>query len=503
MCRSIIEGGRRCPCSTDNTRRNERDRARYAAHKAAGATRAPKTNPPSHPIPAPPPTPLATQVADARSALDSIYARDNTHTLAGTETAIGAIGAQVSDRANEIAGTDPDTIYQDWKQRHDDALAARDAAFANANATAKHRNTMQDTHGLDSPEYAAAATAAQQADAAQRDAYLAWNTLTDGYDPETTTQLLTLSDGYRQALAEIRPMGGSITTLGTSNSRATKVLNEAADYYPTEWVDASNTAGNLRAKSTSGRAHYGALVAQKKRTKIAANHGHYGTEPPTVDAGSHLMWEHEEGPDHLGNSTWRAYYVSVRRHPNWGYGESMTGTPPRGWTQRAETFTDGTEITVWIKPRTRLKADSYTSELTIDKSTYQQTVTTPGLSTATHEFAHRSEHMRPALGGLQEAFLKRRTSNPDGSRHELERYHGSTREKVRPDDFANQYIGKVYTGSRDTMVSTGEHSPAHREVLSCGMESLFTGSNGGLVGVGRYKADPDMRNFILGTLATA
>jgi hypothetical protein len=34
--------------------------------------------------------------------------------------------------------------------------------------------------------------------------------------------------------------------------------------------------------------------------------------------------------------------------------------------------------------------------------------------------------------------------------------------------------------------------------MSRGMESVFTGSNGGPAGIGSYDADPDMRNFVLG-----
>ncbi len=36
-----------------------------------------------------------------------------------------------------------------------------------------------------------------------------------------------------------------------------------------------------------------------------------------------------------------------------------------------------------------------------------------------------------------------------------------------------------------------------------GMESLFAGTNGGLIGVNSHDADPEMRDFILGTLVTA
>ena len=62
---------------------------------------------------------------------------------------------------------------------------------------------------------------------------------------------------------------------------------------------------------------------------------------------------------------------------------------------------------------------------------------------------------------------------------------------VRPDDFADQYIGKQ-----------NDAGNLHSEVFSMGMEGVFAGRFGGLRGRGRWKADPDHRNLILGVLAT-
>jgi hypothetical protein len=41
------------------------------------------------------------------------------------------------------------------------------------------------------------------------------------------------------------------------------------------------------------------------------------------------------------------------------------------------------------------------------------------------------------------------------------------------------------------------------EIVMVGMESLFTGTNGGLIGVGRSAPDREFRDFILGAVATA
>lgn len=73
---------------------------------------------------------------------------------------------------------------------------------------------------------------------------------------------------------------------------------------------------------------------------------------------------------------------------------------------------------------------------------------------------------------------------------DLVRIYAGTSEMARPDHFAAVYMGKHY-----------DHG--HTEILSMGMESFFAGTNGGLIGVNAHEADPEMRDFILGVLATA
>lgn len=55
--------------------------------------------------------------------------------------------------------------------------------------------------------------------------------------------------------------------------------------------------------------------------------------------------------------------------------------------------------------------------------------------------------------------------------------------------FRQRYMGKEYEKVT--------------EIVTMGMESLFTGTNGGLIGVGRSDLDREFRDFILGAVATA
>lgn len=119
-----------------------------------------------------------------------------------------------------------------------------------------------------------------------------------------------------------------------------------------------------------------------------------------------------------------------------------------------------------------------------------------GYRIAVHEFAHRLEHTAdPFIFRMEEQFLKRRSTLPDGTREPLKKIvdlaegdYGSD-EVVYPDNFTHVYMGKTY-------------DVKNREILSMGMESVFCGTHGGLMGLNDYKPDPDMKNFILGMLAS-
>jgi hypothetical protein len=117
-------------------------------------------------------------------------------------------------------------------------------------------------------------------------------------------------------------------------------------------------------------------------------------------------------------------------------------------------------------------------------------------STATHELGHRFQYSVGSLNDLERAFLVRRTSVPsarfpgESERQALEPVYGKSRKELcRPDHFANRYMGKEYENVT--------------EIVTMGMESLFTGTNGGLIGVGRSDPDREFRDFILGAVAAA
>jgi hypothetical protein len=144
----------------------------------------------------------------------------------------------------------------------------------------------------------------------------------------------------------------------------------------------------------------------------------------------------------------------------------------------------------------------------------------PAVAVAGHEFGgHGSEENIEGVKQLEESLLRRRTTNPDGARHELELLNPqSTKQAARSgvesaargpftpeqvaalhdvgaevgysDSFPLRYMGRVYDNGS-------------REVLSMGIEAALYGAHGGLVGVGNYRPDVDVLHFTLGMLAVA
>jgi hypothetical protein len=335
-----------------------------------------------------------------------------------------------------------------------------------------------------------------------------------GADPKTLADMSLLADARLQALSEVREMGGvSIETNDNSSKRVVKVIDEVSHYYPADWIRASNKKGNLKLKDTTSRAHYSHASAQKMRVRATNHERQYqGCEPPVGDNWVRGVWNGRgyenpiDNPDasvmfaeHAGKDTetsqpvkWFSPAFNTRKARHYFLGESVEGPPPRGWEEAFEKLNDGQEIRIFRQARWRMTHGETVSELTVDKDKpVTQWQAAKGFDTAIHEFAHRTEHINPAIFHLEEAFLQRRTTSEDGVRDKLTPLYGnSLREVGRTDSFTSKYMGKEYKDN-------------YREVMSTGMQGLFSGAYGNLAGTNGQTSDPDMRSFILGVLATA
>jgi hypothetical protein len=360
------------------------------------------------------------------------------------------------------------------------------------------------------------------ADARKR--YASLNSEYGRTDPVLAEMMLKRAEAYREILGEIRPMGGVELKVGAdSHKKSVKVLQSALRYYPADWIEASNKATEfrpLRVKKTTARAHYTNGAYQKKSSRMPSVRSYI--EDANWQPRENYLHDHGAivvQPDEYGRAIHtlaNGYVYEASCAPGevmvvkpdleiWKDGgrQRMVAPPGRGW-QKVITNdipygkTEPEEYVNWVRQKTRVYESSktVTAELTIspDGSGFQGE---DGFRVAVHEFAHRVEATSPQrISRIESAFLERRRkqSLTEGEEDKAELtkiFEGSKREVGYEDEFVNRYMGKVYPGS------------PYKELLSTGMEAMFAGSYGGLMGVAGTRRDDDMQHLILGLLATA
>lgn len=336
------------------------------------------------------------------------------------------------------------------------------------------------------------------------------------------------NEAIQSALKEVGVVFADPETINyseDSHKDAVKSLKLALAYYPQSWVDASNTQHKnreLRIKRSTGRAHYSSMKAQNKFTH--QTEAYVIPKPADWKPDPHDYYE-SQYVDLKGEKTWTDPVSGIVHSGYSSYGQkgeqkhwlsmsyeyySGSGTPKGDSWEKVEHYETkyvagegmvktGNIQTKYRKPKTTRSRSSstYMAELTVTKDSTVFVGNDKGMRVAMHEFAHRVEATSPYVTAYEEAFLKRRAGHfsEDGA-SEPEKltsiYEGSKKKEMGyKDNFPTHYMGKVYSGS------------SYKEILSMGMESVFAGTNGGLVGLGNHKADADYKKFILGVLASS
>ena len=337
----------------------------------------------------------------------------------------------------------------------------------------------------------------------------------NGLDQVTRGQLAINRKEMLSIIGEMRDLGGTIATADNSAKPAVKTLQEVEKFYPSAWIDASNEKEPFRAKVTTSRAHYNDGKWQESFAVgplIKSTIRPIGWEPDPHDKYESGTWtkmdtrgqwtDPRTGKSHWNDAGseeqgWVYTQVDFQYLPR---GVEVSENPPkgRGWklyevkeNRRKDYLSESEEVLVkrWGKEvRTReLISSVRQAELTI--SGKGEAAFRVGM----HEFAHRVEST-PKIGkyieSVEEAFLVRRTTDTSGLREPLQSLYKGTEEFARPDNFTNNYMGK-------------EYDAGYREVLSTGAEAVFADRFGGLIGLGKQRADNDMKSFIIGLWASA
>lgn len=325
------------------------------------------------------------------------------------------------------------------------------------------------------------------------------------------------SEKYREALeaAGVEFTGeGEVKYREKSQRKAMKAMEEAVGFYPKSWVDKSNKEEPFIIKMSKKRAHYTHSATQRSH-KVVPNvsvrsfpkgwepnpkdpqyYGAYkieGDTHTTLDKNGEKVFE-QSCPIREGEQAWvvpvneffypREYNPKPRGR---GWKEVEIEEERTVWVEGKGTRQEVTARKVWVRSKNRQVA-TYTQgvpEITINEDKSGYTHKAPGTSTAIHEFAHRVGHVHPEILRAEQNFLNSRTIG------EEEKLIGGYKDEYGyRDNFTNHYMGKVY--------KSGD-----REILSMGMEALFSGTNGGFTNAFQHKRDPEYKSFILGLLASS
>lgn len=312
-----------------------------------------------------------------------------------------------------------------------------------------------------------------------------------GTGPEIGDDLDRLSGAYRDVLAEIRPMGGTVDYFydGPNAKAVAAEVARAMDCFPADWVAESNDAAadrrlNLepigRDRRARGRAYYAHSTTRVVRRR---ERGHRTTVQPAD-------WVPPDGDDAIPDGDafdMRGHDGQVKRFRRWKrptWNRAYGPVPPRGRGWEPDPEAPGR----WRQPAYRMveRTDGVVAQLRV-----HDPKDSGAFGSLVHEFSHRFEKTVPGITLLEREHKRARTTDSGGERRR-EPYMRGTREVVYAGDFADRYMGKEY--------SDPEVADSH-EVLSCAAQALMGHQLGGLVGTGGYRADPKSRAFALGVLA--
>ncbi|BDZ52616.1 hypothetical protein GCM10025867_48570 (plasmid) [Frondihabitans sucicola] len=306
MCRACTDANpRRCPSSLGELR-SARDRSAYAANKAAGATRKPTkarsgvkgglTDATTvEEVPAGPVIPTIAEVRELADGVSDLYSPETRHSDRGKaliakygseDRAVIALGDALTARAEMHAGLTADDISGDTMA---DRLNAELAA-AGVRGRLKLDSLKKEMDELHSIVKSGRSTLTEKIEANARrnevvdqynaairsaeykDARVQLQAAQNGTTGESGQKLAKLRDGYTTALAEVRQLGGSLAFHDKTAPKANKVFNEAAQVYPSDWIDASNSQAAPLAKIATARAHYSHGHVERTRKQMPVSY---------------------------------------------------------------------------------------------------------------------------------------------------------------------------------------------------------------------------------------
>ena len=553
MCRNQTnESGRRCPCDTSAARQARRQNAKARGEYSSFTVKRVEPQLLEAALPEEAPFSAETirqEVEEFQTFMAGLGGGRGWNDEGNQECdrRLNSLGAGVERLAEIEFGAPTDDKMKDAYDAFDKNKAKRIAesvaAYEGAKlATGIALNKLQST-GINNeshPSISARELAWQEAHpedyaawrAAKAETSSAWEKLHEirnqriEYDSEPAQLLRKRNEAIKEALQEVGvefAENGDLTISSDSHKKAASAVQEAITYYPKAWVEDSNAnnkrnRGELRIKDSKGRAHYSGGKYQKKYVHTPRIYLYDKPEDWVPDPKSredsefvptdsnNVYTEPKTGSTHEWTNVAPGKKMWARKR--YDYAKNYKGDyikPTRGRWQAIEVYEEvfnhdtlktertGNLITVYRREQVRrtLSEATVKAEITINSDPRSLHVSKNiGLRVALHEFAHRVEDSNDDVKFYENAFLNRRSGKYTDEPESLSNiYEGNKTENGYKDNFPAHYMGKVYTDGS-------------RELLSMGMETLFTGSQGGFVGADNNLPDADYKRFILGVLAT-
>lgn len=556
MCRSILEGGRRCPHDGSDSRRARRinNSLKNAFHEDKTQTKETKNNSDD----------TTYTMDDVFKTIDSINSLKNDleelsdfrkpwtgsfqgeqytsisealkHVKKELEKTTTELGNKIASVAYSKTGhTDKDIAYYANSKQ----LELEEKYVQLEKEEAKLREEVVQKLSLSSPTFAFDSLSKAYRDNPENEElselYSRWQNNTE-QSAENRTQLLNFKvkldetywnmvkanqNEYLNVLKEIRDFGGELKIHEDSHESKISVLNEATKFYPKEWIESSNNSTPLAVKATNKRAHYNDSAKKKTIKVVPIEHVVFKdknfTPKEKNEIGMIKLKPNSSGKYLRVNpetNIEEEYYPEKNQtvwvKPIWEFANpyyqryDSNGKPKgNGWeeiqvTERIynnDSETHEETIKTFWRRQSRKRVTEFTesiSELLINNEP-SLIGKEKGMDCALHELAHRMEDVKPSKYlNILEKEFYSRRTSEPD---------GSQMKEER------LYKGKNEFAVPDSFVSNymGKKysDPKYFEILSTGMEAVFGSNFGNLHGVNGRKKDPDMRNFILGLLSVA
>lgn len=509
MCRSKSHGGRRCPCSSP-----ERQRAYRAGRKAREYAK--------QAIPDTGGRVSLSQLPPEQATEKEIHEYINLSTAAHNRLPKGLSNEEAVDFLHNEQQRLHDAGFENNTQvvvKLGSAIDARILANAGVDLETERAKTIQAIE-----EYQAASKERNNQPLDQQisaDVLKRHRNAVDQLNAQFKANYETLDairDALRQEISRYTALGGDLEITGSKHGVSS--FQEAAQFYPTTWIEQSNDWSRkhgveLRARATTGRAHYQASKNYKTRK--------YSSVPTLWDIpnGKERYQKHLDEHDGNVEKANAAFLKEIDPNPRWSrkvglsYYEDGSVNPYEMYVTSYDRYSyepkRNTGNSKWEEyednGRTIWRREELSSSISFSRVSELTTYSNQNgklevQRTSLHELAHRMEHTVDGITSHEHAFLTSRIA--DGEK-QIPIYGKSTKELGYKDSFIEHYMGKTYNSG-------------HTEIMSMGMESVFGKTYGGLLGLPvnnwqmrqlydknmkQLRTDHEYRHFVIGMLTSA